>query len=361
MAYYYTGWNNFKPETLPFDKLTHIIFSFTEVIDGEMKFPEDTLDIMLKRLVQEREKHPGLKVMVACGGWAGSKGFSDMAKTGEGRKKFVESVLKFIKEYDIDGLDIDWEYPGLPGDDNPYLPEDKQNFTSLMCELRQGMNTVGDNLVLSFAAAGWERAFEFIELDRVMQCVNYINIMSYDLAGTGDPYTSHHTNLGLVKMEDLGGTPAGDSMISSGDPTLPFSTEKIVTYLLNRGVNPLQIIVGASFSGRAWQGVPPQNNGLYQTARERWRGRAGYSNIRESLEDRNGFVRHWDPVAKAPYLYNAADSVFITYDDTMSVRLKTKYAFDNGLGGIMFWQLGSDTPEDGLVDAIFAEKMRNRK
>ena len=86
-----------------------------------------------------------------------------------------------------------------------------------------------------------------------------------------------------------------------------------------------------------------------------------YSNIRENLEDKNGFVRYWDPVAQAPYLYNATDSVFITYDDTMSVRLKTKYAFDNGLGGIMFWQIGADTPKDGLVDAIFAEKMRNKK
>ena len=361
MAYYYTSWTNFKPENLPLEKLTHIIFSFTEVIDGEMKFPDDTLGIMLKMLVKERKNHPNLKVMVACGGWAGSKGFSDMAKTDEGRKKFVNSALKFIKEYDIDGIDIDWEYPGLPGANNPYLPEDKQNFTKLMCELKQGMDKICDYLVLSWASAGWERAFEFIELDKVMQCVNYINVMSYDLAGSGDPYTSHHTNLGFITMEDLSGTPASDIMISRGDPTKPFSTEKLVRYLLNHGVNPSQIVIGSNFSGRAWQGVPPENNGLYQTTKGRWSGRASYSNIRENLEDKNGFVRYWDPVAQAPYLYNATDSVFITYDDTMSVRLKTKYAFDNGLGGIMFWQIGADTPNDGLVDAIFAEKMRNKK
>jgi chitinase len=63
-------------------------------------------------------------------------------------------------------------------------------------------------------------------------------------------------------------------------------------------------------------------------------------------------------VAKAPYLYNAKDSIFITYDDTMSVRLKTKYVKDLGLGGIMFWQLGADAPSDGLVDAIYKEKMK---
>ena len=79
------------------------------------------------------------------------------------------------------------------------------------------------------------------------------------------------------------------------------------------------------------------------------------------MEDKNGFIRYWDSIAKAPYLYSAKDSVFITYDDTMSVRLKTKYAAEIGLGGIMFWQLGADAPVDGLVDAINAEKVRQNK
>jgi len=79
------------------------------------------------------------------------------------------------------------------------------------------------------------------------------------------------------------------------------------------------------------------------------------------MEDKNGFTRYWDPVAKAPYLYNAKDSLFITYDDTMSVRLKTKYLAGLKLGGIMFWQIGADTQKDGLVDAIYKEKLGNRQ
>jgi chitinase len=221
------------------------------------------------------------------------------------------------------------------------------------------MNTICDYLVLTFAGAGWEKAFDFIELDKVMQCLNYINVMSYDLAGTSDPYTSHHTNLGFLKMEDIQGNPAAAKMIEEGDSTKPFSTEKIVAYLLNKGVNPAQIVIGSNFSGRAWQGVPPGNNGLYQLNRGRAMIRASYSAIRENMEDKNGFVRYWDPIAKAPYLYNATDSLFITYDDTMSVRLKTEYVAVKGLGGIMFWQLGADAPSDGLLDAIYAEKKRH--
>jgi chitinase len=360
MAYYYVGWKNFKPDILPYQKLTHIIYSFTEVIDNEMKFENDSSGIMLKTLVKQKKKYPHLKVMIACGGWGGSGGFSEMARTSEGRKTFVESVVKFIKKYKLDGIDIDWEYPGLPGNGNPYIPEDKENFTALMCELRQGLNSISDYQILTFAGAGWEMAFNHIELDKVMQCINYINVMSYDLAGGGDPYTSHHTNLGFIKMEDIQGTPAAAKMVEKGDSTKPFSTEKIVSYLINKGVNPSQIVIGSNFSGRAWQGVPPENNGLYQLNRGQWRERNSYSVIREKREDKNGFVRFWDPVAQAPYLYSAKDSIFITYDDTMSVRLKTKYTAETGLGGIMFWQLGADAQQDGLVDAIYAEKMKHK-
>ena len=358
MAYYVARRENYKPETLPLDKLTHIIFSFTEVIDNEMKFKHDSSAIKLKMLVDQKKDHTHLKVMVACGGWGGSGGFSEMARSVENRKKFVESVVRFIKEYNLDGLDIDWEYPGMEGIGNPYIPEDKENFTSLMRELREAMNDIGKEQVLTFAAAGWERYFDHIELDEVMPYVTYMNIMSYDMAGGDDPYTAHHTNLGWVKMEDIEGTSAAAKIREEGDSTKPWSAEKIISFCMEKGVKPGQIVIGAAFYGKGWKGVPPENNGLYQLNRGPWSGSGRYSSIREKYEDKNGFVRHWDPIAKAPYLYNPQDSIFISFEDTVSVRLKTEYAIKTGLAGIMFWQLGGDTDKDGLVDAIYTEKMR---
>jgi chitinase len=104
MAYYFPHWGSFHPEALPPDKLTHIIFSFTEVIGNEMKFADDSSGLMLKKLVEVKKLHRGLKVMIACGGWGGSAGFSEMSITPENRKKFVESVVRFIKEYTLDGI-----------------------------------------------------------------------------------------------------------------------------------------------------------------------------------------------------------------------------------------------------------------
>lgn len=237
-------------------------------------------------------------------------------------------------------------------------PEDKENFTALMCELREAMNLIGKVQILTFAAAGWERFFDFIEPDKVMNCVTYMNIMTYDNVTGGTPYTAHHTNLGRVRREDVMGTPADLKMLEEGDTLNPSSAEKIISFLIDKGVKPSQLVIGGAFYGRAWKGVPPGNNGLYQLNKGVWPGRARYANIRESMEDRNGFVRYWDSIAKAPYLYNATDSIFISYEDTVSVRLKTRYALDKGLGGIMFWQLVGDAEKDGLVDAIFKEKMR---
>jgi chitinase len=68
----------------------------------------------------------------------------------------------------------------------------------------------------------------------------------------------------------------------------------------------------------------------------------------------NGFNYYWDDVAKAPYLYNRSQKLFVTYDDKRSVQTKTQYVIDKKLSGIMFWQLMGDTFKDGLLDAINA-------
>ena len=82
---YYTPPDDYRAEDLPLDKLTHIIYSFTEVIDSKMNFKHDIAIEKLQRLVDQKKAHPHLKVMVACGGW-GAGGFSDMVTDPDTRK-----------------------------------------------------------------------------------------------------------------------------------------------------------------------------------------------------------------------------------------------------------------------------------
>lgn len=357
---YYVPEKDYKPDQLPLEQLTHIIFSFTKVIDGEMKFKDKKTGEKLQQLVAQRKNHPHLKVMIACGGW-GADGFSDMSHTAENRKKFVQSVVEFNKKYDLDGIDMDWEYPAIPAAGTGARPEDKQNFTLLMKELREALDTLNREQTLTFASAGWKPYYKNIEIEEVMKYANYMNVMTYDQIGSTAPFTGHHTALGLIQEKDVQDTPAWKYVeerrkASKEDRGAyePQSAEKIVAYCMEKGVKREQIIIGAAFYGRAWKGVPPENDGLYQMNSGAHIGWSTYKQIRSEFESNEDYKRYWDPVAKAPYIYNAKDSIFISYDDSVSVRLKTEFALKKKIGGIMFWQLGNDTKEkNSLLKSIY--------
>lgn len=356
---YYVAERNYQPELLPVEKLTHIIYSFTNVIDGEMQFRNPEIaGPKLRALVAQKERNPNLKVMIACGGW-GADGFSDMALTVASRTEFIKSAIDFIEEYQLDGMDMDWEYPGISGAGTMAREEDKENFTALMRGLRQALDQLERPQTLTFASAGWKRYYNHIELQEVMKYVDYMNVMTYDQVSGVSMYTGHHTPLGDVRAGQIEGTPMHQYLkerYDSGhtlDPH-PRSAQKIVGFLIEQGVNPGQIVIGAAFYGRVWKGVPPANNGLYQLSGGISIGWYAYHQIREKLESDTAYVRYWDEQAQAAYMYNATDSLMLSYDDTVSVALKARYAMEKGLGGIMFWELGNDTREKGsLLDAIY--------
>ena len=363
---YYMARNNYSPSEIPVGKLTHIIFSFTEVIDNKLAFRRPESGERLKELIKQKQRNPGLKVMVACGGWGGSGGFSDMSASADTREVFVQSVIDFINEYEIDGLDIDWEYPGLPGIGNPYRPEDKENFTALMKDLREAMDATGRKLTLTFAAAGWDKFFDNIETEKVMLYADYMNLMTYDFVGGNQPYTTHHTNLGKIILDDLEGTAylefINDSIINKGEPDWhPRSIESIVNYCNGLGVDNEQMVIGAAFYGKSWKVETTSNNGLFQPTKGSQTGSHSYADIRDSMENKNGYKVYRDEEAKAPYIFNLDDCLFITFDDTLSVKLKARFAMDNNLGGIMFWEQSQDTKDGkGLLDAIF-QVVENKK
>jgi chitinase len=123
-----------------------------------------------------------------------------------------------------------------------------------------------------------------------------------------------------------------------------------VRQYLAAGVPSAKIVLGVAFYGRRFEEVDPRHDGLNRPYR-RYGGDSSYAELVDDYIDRNGFVRHWDAKAEAPFLWNAATRTFVTYDDPQSIGIKAAYAREHRLGGIMFWELSQDR-DGALLQAI---------
>ncbi|MBF9253444.1 glycoside hydrolase family 18 protein [Pontibacter sp. 172403-2] len=332
---YYTG----RPAAIDAQsagQLTHIIYSFFH-LDGNTlnkATPKDSTS--LTYLVSLKQAHPDLKIMFSLGGWGGCETCSDVFATAQGREEFAKSVKALSGKYNLDGIDLDWEYPtiaGFPG--HRFAPEDKQNFTALVQQLRK---TLGDDYIITFAAGGFNDYLEqSVEWDKIMPLLDYVNLMSYDLVNGNSTVTGNHTPL-------------------YSTPSQVESIDNAVQYLDSIGVPSRKIVVGSAFYARVWEDVPDQLNGIYQSGR--FKEAVNYNDLDNYFTANPGFTAYWDSTAQAPFSYNASKQLFATYDDSLSIARKTEYALAHNLGGIMFWEFSGDKMDDGLLDVMYHVKMK---
>lgn len=327
---YYTG-NADMIHQYPIHQLTHIIYSFLKLQNDTLTFHNEQQKKNLQELVALKKSNPRLKIMVSIGGWSGCAPCSDLFSSAEHRNRLAKTTVLLFKEYGIDGLDLDWEYPaieGFPG--HKYDTADRSNFTELVKALRKEM---GNDFLLSFAAGGFIKYLQqSVEWEKVVPLVDFINLMTYDLVGGYSTQTGHHT-------------PMKDYMPEQE------STQKCVTWLLKNKVPSSKLIIGAVFYARVWANVGDTNHGLYQPGK--FIQGVSYRDFPAYFSDSSGFNYYWDKKAAAPFRYNPIKKLFATFDDDRSIGIKTKFIRRKKLGGIMFWELIMDKPEMGLVNKIY--------
>ena len=290
--------------------LTHINFSFAKIKDDF-----ETLDISsskkdrLKKTVALKEQKPSLKVMLSVGGW-GAGNFSEMAADATHRKNFCKNCLKAVQDYGLDGIDLDWEYPGSSDAGISSSSNDKANFTLLLKDLRETLGA--DRLITMASAAG----AGYIDWNSALQYLDFVNIMSYDM---GRPPT-HNAALYPSKA-----SPSKSKM----------SCEEAVAKHHAKGIPYDKMTLGMAFFGRVDRTILKGDE-------------LDYNEIIEL----KGYLNCWDDDCKVPYMTDVAGTMVLSYDDETSIGLKADYVKQMGLRGAMYWDIEADDSNFTLGKAV---------
>lgn len=331
---YVTGYSGLiNPDQINAQKLTHINYAFVNIKNNQAYLDNDHRDSTnFVRLNSLKLKNPSLQILISIGGWSWSENFSNAVLTDSLRKGFAKSSVDIIRKHQLDGVDIDWEYPGMPGEEgNVYRPEDKQNFTLMFKELRKELDILeketGKKKLLTTATGGFASFLNNTEMGEAAKYLDYVNLMTYDYYSSKQ--AKHHTNL-------------FDSKAYPSDN----SADKAIKAYIAAGVPASKIVMGIAFYGRNLQLNANAHKGIGDTIRSSANSYGkGYTFLKDSLLNKKGFVAYQDEEAKAPYLFNPQTKAFISYDDEWSVDHKCQYVLKHKLGGVMFWEYSSDRKE----------------
>ncbi|MDR2702029.1 MAG: hypothetical protein LBB72_06340 [Spirochaetaceae bacterium] len=287
-----------------------------------------------------KEKYPHLKINISAGGY-GADGFSDMANDSRLRQAFVANVCNWLETYNLDGMDVDWEYPVGPewGQEIKSRPADKQNYITLLQDLRNAFDALGEKtgkrygLSTAVPASGWFPKAN--DVKAAARIVDSLKLMAYDYYGGWSSTTGHHANLSNNPHDPAWGG---------------WSTEQALDEYLWAGVPPGKIMLGLGFYGKAWQGVGKgdyeDTPGLYQPYKSLpsfgpfYQGTISWTDIKEFLKPGSGYKRYWDDLGQAPYLYNG--DIWISYTDQEQIKVLTRFVKEKKLGGVFVWEYGHD-------------------
>ncbi len=324
------------------------------------------------------EQYPDVDIMISVGGWTACGYFSEMAYTKEGRAGFIGSCLELMDTYPwIDGIDLDWEHPG-GSNDGERLPEndldqgcpiwgtqkeDTVNFAALVREMREAFDEkygTGVKKITACASAstGWTLPNQ--DWPAAEPYLDYINIMTYDLAGDWDKATGHASGINGVKgaVAHFLGKEIPAAKLNIGSPM--YGTGFLMSGKLNSGR-----IVGAPITAPsgidkdmltvdAVQAFEAEAVSGYEIVLED--GKPAVGEEWDNSEDGSACGWHfaYDAKAAGPYLYNDDEASeyyqwYISYENPLSLQQKLDLIEQYNLAGMIVWECSEDTPDHQLI------------
>ncbi len=326
-SWYYSGYSE---EVLNTVDVLNISFAYVNA-DGTLNM--NSISKLLTETVGAGHRN-GIRVCLSIQGYGeDTKNFSDCAADATLRVKLAKSMVDAVVKYRLDGIDIDWEYPGSYS--GRQLVEDRPNYTLLIKEIRKQLDAVNPNHLLTAAIPAGPWGHGNFELEKLVNYFDFINMMSYDLQSP--TIGTHHA-----------------ALYPSSATTTGCSVLETVEAWTNRGVPLDMICLGIAFYGKDVKTRTTKNDGLAQGAITG----GTYKNSAFTMACTNYIALigttvnyNFDSKACAPYMFNVEKRLFYTYENELSIIYKCEYAKSIGLGGVMIWEIGEDTTNT-LITAV---------
>ena len=333
-AAYRPGNGAFSLENLRPGHCTHLIYAFAGInaSNWTIKSLDPWADMEKNGIGNYRKmtalRKQGLKVSLGIGGWnEGSINYSMMASSSDRRKTFIASTVEFLRTYEFDGLDLDWEFPGSRGG----ALYDKQNFVSLVKELRDTFR--GHRFLLTAAISANKDTIDMgYDIPKISKYLDYIHVMAYDYHGAWNKQVLPNSPL---RSKDR------------------LSVEDTITYLLQQGAPAEKLVLGLAMYGRTFVlttvpetpkinpiGLPSLDTGFKgpYTSED---GFMGFNEICEALVlYPQEWTTGWDNYSSTAYAIKK-DHV-VVYDDRKAIMIKVEYVRRQKLAGVMIWSIDTD-------------------
>ncbi|KAI4527956.1 glycoside hydrolase [Schizophyllum commune Loenen D] len=383
---YYPDWSTgtIAPENIDFSKYDLLFFAFATPNQSNGLNWDDGSQSTLKRLVSAAHG-AGTKVVLSVGGWGGSYWFSNAVSSKGNRSAFSSALADAVSQYNLDGVDIDWEYPNSEGAGNPHNAADAANLLTLLKDIRK---KIGDDKTISAAVAHqpWigNNGSPLSDVSAYASVMDWVGIMNYDVSGASAhpgpnaPLgnlcgTSSHPEASAqaaVKQWTGAGFPASKLML--GVPYYGYVSQSSDTSLTGSFAPNKHAVTNAEVTNGAQESKKQAGNGATKEAAKQpvtvkadlssyWGQQVAFSTLVSAgaltkksdgnYGEAGGFTMAWDNCSDTPFLYKTSAQTVVTYDDTYSLNSKAAYARDAGLAGVFAWSLDQD---DGtsLVGAV---------
>ncbi|OAA70941.1 Glycoside hydrolase, subgroup, catalytic core [Akanthomyces lecanii RCEF 1005] len=321
---YFEAWNGNRPclhmdvTDIDTSAYTHIHFAFAEVTRD---FKVDISKV--QKQFDKFKTMDGIKKIISFGGWDFSAlpGTFDILREAvkpANRNTFKQNVVDFVKANNLDGVDLDWEYPGAP--DIPGIPsDDPHNGVNYYFFLKTLKAALGSDKSVSFAAPSSYWYMKSYPVDLMARDIDYIIFMTYDLHGQwdyGNKWTSPGCDTGNCLRSHVNDTETKDSLVMITKAGVP--TNKVVVGVASYGRSFKMEKAGCDGPMCKFTGSPRVSN----AAHGRCTDTGGYISNAEIAEIIEGgkVNRKWQAAGSDILVYNDTEWVAYMTDDTKAKR-----------------------------------------